>query len=108
MTVCIQCGRCCASGILCYFGQIVFDITERNPQSCPALEKDNDIYWCGIIKNPASYLQSMVGSEAWKLEAMAEIASVYIGIGDGCGSNPSVKKIMARFKEYAGARKNDT
>lgn len=99
MRECNHCGRCCASGIPCGFGQVVFDITERNPQRCPALEKSNDLHWCGIIKNPADYLQGMVGSEQWKLEAMAEMVSIWVGIGDGCGMNPSMREIMNKMKQ---------
>ncbi len=96
---CIHCGRCCASGNPCSFGRILFDITENNLQSCPALEETDGLYWCGIIKNPSIYLVGMVGNVKWKLEAMAELVSIWVGIGDGCGMNPFNEKIMTKMKQ---------
>lgn len=98
---CTHCGKCCLSGIPCIFGQILFDITENNPQICPAVEHNAMGYWCGLIKSPLKWFPSMVGKVAWKCEAMADITRIYIGIGDGCGMNPSQKEIMSKMKLYA-------
>ncbi len=105
MKECNHCGNCCKSGIPCLFGQILFDITENNPEVCLALEHNGNGYWCGLIRNPVKWFASMVGDEKWKCEAMADIASVYIGIGDGCGMNPTQKSIMLRMRKFAGAMK---
>ena len=86
---CEHCGRCCLSGIPCTFGQILFDITEDNPMPCPACEKVNGLYWCGLIRNPLKRFAPLVGNIKWKCEAMADIARVYIGIGDGCNMDPT-------------------
>lgn len=95
---CTHCGDCCRSGIPCYFGQILFDITEASPQVCPALEKVGDLYWCGLIRNPVKWFTPLVGDVKWKCEAMAEIAALWIGIGDGCGISPSAMKTAKRMK----------
>jgi hypothetical protein len=41
----------------------------------------------------------MVGCVEWKCEAMADIAKIYIGIGDGCGMNPSQREIVSKMKQ---------
>lgn len=41
----------------------------------------------------------MVGDVEWKCEAMADIARIYIGIGDGCGMNPCQKEIITNIKK---------
>jgi len=99
MKECNHCGRCCLSGIPCIFGQILFDITDDNPMACPACECDGELYWCGLIKNPAKWFLPLVGNIIWKCEAMADIASLYIGIGDGCGMNPSKREIISNMKD---------
>jgi len=101
MTACTRCGDCCKSGVPCSFGQILFDITEKNPMVCPALEHNGNGYWCGLIINPRKWFKPMVGSISWKCEVMADIARIYIGIGDGCCMNPTKKKIITKIKEYA-------
>lgn len=83
MERCTHCGRCCFSGIPCTFGQILFDITADKYLPCPASESGNELYWCGLI---------------WKCEAMADIAGIYIGIGFGCGMNPTQKEIKKRLE----------
>jgi len=105
MKECEHCGRCCLSGTPCIFGQILFDITENNPQPCPAVEHNGNGYWCGLIRSPKKWFPTLVGNVGWKCEAMADIARIYIGIGDGCGMNPTKKEIMARMKQYAGTMK---
>ena len=98
---CIHCGKCCLSGIPCTFGQILFSITDNNPMPCPACEKDGELYWCGLIRNSTKWLTPLVGGEKWKCEAMSDIAKIYIGIGDGCGMNPTQKQIFGKMKDYA-------
>lgn len=109
MKECEHCGRCCLSGIPCLFGQILFDITEENPQACPAVEHNDNGYWCGLVRNPTQWFSPLVGDTKWKCEAMADIAHIYIGIGDGCGMNPTQKGIqkgiMSRMREFASATK---
>lgn len=95
---CEHCGQCCLSGIPCMFGQILFDITDHNPAPCPACKKENGLYWCGLITNPIDWFKPLVGNFKWKCEAMADIAGIYIGIGDGCCTNPSKKKIIQKLK----------
>lgn len=97
---CIHCGKCCLSGVPCAFGQILFNITPDNPMACPACEKIDGLYWCGIIKNPQKYLSSLVGDVDWKIELMVDIAKIYIGIGMGCCNNPSVQEITKKMKNY--------
>lgn len=104
MKSCNHCGRCCLSGIPCAFGQILFDITEYNPMPCPACEEENGLFWYGLIRNPQRWFKSLVG-EDWKCEAMADIAGIYIGIGDGCGVSPNQKKIMAKMGQWLARRK---
>ncbi len=101
MADCSHCGRCCLSGIPCLFGQILFDIADINPQVCPAVEHNTNGYWCGLIRNPVKWLSPMVGDVKWKCEAMSDIASIYIGIGDGCGMNPSQREVMTKMRLYA-------
>lgn len=105
VTECTHCGHCCKSGIPCYFGRILFNITEDNPQSCPALLSDpfSNTYWCGLIEEPLKYFSPLVGDTRWKCKAMADIARIHIGIGQGCGVNPSCKEIMSNMKVYANA-----
>ena len=105
MKECEHCGICCNSGIPCAFGQILFDITEKNPQSCPALAHNGNGYWCGLLLDPVGWFTPMVGNEKWKCEAMSDIAHIYIGIGDGCGSNPSQRKIIANMRKLAEVKK---
>ena len=96
---CNHCGQCCLSGVPCIFGQILFDITESNPMSCPACKYENELYWCGLIKNPMKWFAPLVGKIDWKCEAMSDIARIYIGIGDGCGMNPTKKEIFSKLKK---------
>ena len=100
MKKCEHCGKCCLSGIPCLLGQILFDITDDNPMACPACEYENGLYWCGLIRNPVKWFTPLVGNVDWKCEAMAEIARIYIGIGDGCGMNPTKKETILRLKKY--------
>ena len=100
MKVCEHCGQCCLSGIPCSFGQILFSITEQNPQPCPAVQKEGELYYCGLLKSPTKWFAPMLGTEEWKCMAMADIAKCYIGIGDGCGMNPNQKKIMDNMRKY--------
>ena len=100
MENCEHCGQCCLSGIPCTFGSILFDITADNPTLCPACTLEDKLYWCGLIKNPKKWFSPLVGNIEWKCNAMADIASIYIGIGDGCGMNPSKKKIIANLKKH--------
>ncbi len=100
--VCDHCGKCCLSGIPCYFGQILFNITEINPQPCPSAEHDEyGKIWCGLISNPLKWFPPMVGNIEWKCKAMADIASIYIGIGQGCGNNPTAQEIMTKCENLA-------
>lgn len=103
MKQCDHCGRCCLSGVPCTFGAILFSITEKNPMRCPACEHKDKLYWCGLINNPLRWFPLLVGNIDWKCHAMSDIARIYIGIGDGCGMNPSkrelVSEIKARFKK---------
>ena len=105
MKECKHCGKCCLSGIPCIFGQVLFDITDNNPMPCPACENGDGLYWCGLIKNPTKWFPPLVGDISWKCEAMADIARIYIGIGDGCGMNPTQKVIRQRMREFATLRK---
>ena len=102
---CNHCGECCLSGIPCIFGQLLFDITEYNPQTCPACEKGGELYWCGILRHPQKYFSPLVGDIEWKCEAMADIARIYIGIGQGCGMSPTKKEIVAKMREFARSYK---
>ncbi len=102
---CYHCGQCCLSGVPCTFGQILFDITEKNPTVCPACEYENELYWCGLIKNPVKWLVPLVGNIEWKCEAMADIARIYIGIGDGCCTSPSKKEVISKMKHWCKAKK---
>ena len=104
MKKCEHCGRCCLSGIPCTFGQILFDITDNNPMPCPACEYDGGLYWCSLIRHPLKWFKPLVGNVSWKCEAMADIARIYIGIGDGCGMNSTQKGIMLKLKKYAGGK----
>ena len=64
---CKHCGQCCLSGIPCIFGQLLFDITENNPQPCLAVEHNTDGYWCGLIRNPKKWFHTFWGERlnAW-------------------------------------------
>ena len=97
MAKCEHCGDCCLSGIPCIFGQILFDITSENPTVCPACQYEDNKYWCGLIKEPEKWFVGMVGDIKWKCEAMADIARIYIGIGDGCCNNPTMKEIGVKM-----------
>lgn len=101
---CIHCGKCCLSGVPCLLGQILFNITENNPQVCPAVEHNANGFWCGLIRNPVKWFTPLVGAEKWKCEGMSDIARIYIGIGDGCGINPRQREIMSKMKLYATDR----
>lgn len=103
---CLHCGKCCLSGIPCYFGQILFDITDKNPMPCPASEKKDELFWCGLLLNPVKWFTPLVGNIEWKCQAMADIAKIYIGIGDGCGMNPSKRQIIYKMQEYSSGRIN--
>jgi hypothetical protein len=105
MKICKHCGRCCLSSVPCCFGQILFDITDKNPKACPACQKIDKLYWCGLLLNPIEWFTPMVGNIQWKCEAMADIAKIYIGIGDGCGMNPTQKQIVNQMQKWAKIRK---
>ena len=49
---CIQCGLCCRSEI-CHHGRLFLN-TFLPP--CPALEKQNGAYCCGLIVNTSKYV----------------------------------------------------
>ncbi|MFA5382077.1 MAG: hypothetical protein WC356_02845 [Candidatus Micrarchaeia archaeon] len=111
MAKCKHCGKCCLSGVPCSFSQILFDITEKNPRACPACTKKAGLFWCDILLNPEKWFASMVGEVEWKCEAMADVARIYIGIGDGCGRNPAIAKIAKCLKIKFNPRerlKNET
>lgn len=97
---CTLCGDCCRSGIPCIFGQILFDITESNPQICPALETHGDYYLCGLLMKPQKWFSPLVGDIKWKCEAMADIARIYIGIGQGCCHNPTTDEVMNKMRQW--------
>ena len=80
---------------------MLFDITKDNPTACPACVKIENKYWCGIIKDPVKWLSQMVGNVEWKCEAMAEIAMICMGIGEGCSVNPSVQEIMGKLTMFS-------
>jgi len=77
---------------------MVFDITEEAPRSCNALEESDGKYWCGLIVNPQRYLTDMVGEEQWKLDALAQMVSRVLGIGEGCGMSPSKRELISSMK----------
>lgn len=102
MRECDHCGQCCLSGVPCTFGQILFGIEENGtfcPIVCPACVNEDGLYWCGLLKNPLKWFKPLVGAISWKCEAMADIARIYIGIGNGCGMNPTQKEITQKMKE---------
>ena len=103
-TECTNCGSCCRSGIPCIFGQILFDITENNPQECPALDHHDGLYLCGLIRNPRKWFIPLVGDVDWKCEAMADIARIYIGIGMGCGHSPAKNEVIGKMKQWANIK----
>ena len=105
MKECEHCGWCCLSSIPCILGQSLFGITDDNPAPCPACECENGLYWCGLIRKPTKWFPGLVGRVDWKCEDMVDIARIYIGMGDGCGINPTPREIILRLKEYIGAIK---
>jgi hypothetical protein len=97
---CVHCGKCCLSGVPCIIGQVLFNITVDNPQPCPACVEIEGLYWCDLIRNPTKWFSVWVGNEKWKCEAMADIARIAIGIGRGCGVNPTEADFITGLKEY--------
>jgi hypothetical protein len=102
---CTHCGTCCLSGIPCLIGQMLFDISEVNPQICPACQNEDGLYWCGLIRNPVEYFSVWVGDKEWKCRTMADIARIYIGIGQGCGMSPTKHEIIKKMKEICSNRR---
>lgn len=86
---CTHCGLCCQVEI-CHLGIAVFapdDLTtdvlpNTLPGPCPALERDGDIFHCGLMANPASYVPELARLvTAATLQASAKYL---MGAGLGC------------------------
>src|SRR3990172_556441 len=66
---CVQCGKCCREEV-CPIGQLLIRTTTP---PCPALEKGEGKYWCGITRHPSCYIHPSIGlEEGWQTQFMGE------------------------------------
>ena len=81
MKPCANCGECCLA-ITCDLGQAIFLVSED--AVCPAIEKDGEFYYCGLISNTANYVKHLAGREEWKTIFLRDVFKELVGIGIGC------------------------
>lgn len=67
---CNGCGLCCKLEV-CRIGKMVFGEAQAAP--CPALEKEDGRYWCGIVR-------------AEEKAGLPKMAADALGVGKGCDS----------------------
>lgn len=81
-TPCNGCGLCCQNEI-CPLGQIVFPAAVvRFGGACPALERDDERFICGLIARPEAY--APIKASVYGVEALREAAVIGVGAGIGC------------------------
>ena len=85
---CNHCGECCLS-ITCQVAQVFFKIGEGT--LCPALEQEDGLYFCGLIRNTKKYVKDLVGNEEWKPIYLSRMFGQWLGIGYGCDSENSYR-----------------
>ncbi len=104
MKLCSRCGDCC-SKIMCGIGHAVFTdgeepTLEDNYDICPALEKDGEIFSCGLVVHPSKYLNLGENAE-WKDEWMSMFIGGMLGIELGCCSTMQNKRIGMQMRSWA-------
>lgn len=90
MSKCIQCGKCCRER-LCLLGELFFE-TKTPP--CPALTLKDEKSWCGFVLFADSF---------WPNFGMSEHLAFLLGIGKGCGSQPSdadATELLSKMSEF--------
>ncbi len=75
---CTRCGTCCRAE-LC---GIALDFLQQGPP-CPALERDGEVYVCGLVTDPQKYLDCGARQD-WKHEYLSNLVAQGLGIGRGC------------------------
>ena len=88
---CIHCGSCCRSEI-CYHG-VLFLNTLTPP--CPALEKKNGVYVCGLIVNTSKYVYPGFVLSEQLYEKIRKFLLEAFDFGIGCDSKLRCPEIGA-------------
>lgn len=77
---CKQCGECCKKEV-CLIGK-VFMGTTKTP--CPALEKLNGKYWCGLIVKTEKYIFPSLKLSPHQQNGIREHLMMIFNFGEGC------------------------
>lgn len=99
---CNHCGRCCHTTPCDVALAFVIDAVENYP--CPAIEREGDIYLCGVVRSPNKYID-VVNFDRARLddETISELKTHYL--------EHIVEKIKKAFVDqcdsYFGTRKKD-
>jgi len=59
---------------------------EQEQGECRALEKDGDLYFCGLMKKPSKYID-LGRKREWKDIFLANQFKEFLGAGRGCCSS---------------------
>lgn len=85
---CKRCGKCCLKSP-CFLSREIL----KNKDKCKALEKDGEVYTCGLVRKPSDYLD--LGEKAgWKDRYLRDTFSQLLGIGKYCDSDMKFDDII--------------
>lgn len=100
---CNGCGGCCLA-VVCPAGSAILGLPEEAPGPCPALERQEARFVCGLVANPCSY--APVATAIYGAPAMSEAALLLISSGVGCDARalgePRNEQMFSRIdREHA-------
>lgn len=81
-TPCNGCGACCIA-IPCVLARDMIGAVEG---PCPALERDADRYWCGLIRAPHKHVPGL-SQKPWADEVIRSMILETGTFGKGCDSS---------------------
>ncbi len=76
---CNGCGFCCAAEPC----GLAVEFIGATVGPCPAMEFDDGRFWCGLVRNPSSYLDT----PAFGDHMVGAIFAQALGVGRGCDSS---------------------
>lgn len=93
---CNGCGWCCAAqpcGIAVEF------LKAPANEPCPALEFEGGRFWCGMVRNPAKYLD--MPAWAGEMKGLGALYGKLLGIGTHCDSSDFDAPVLDDGRLYA-------
>lgn len=82
-TACNGCGLCC---LIEPCSLAIEFVTSDTTGPCPALEKEDDRFWCGLLRRPHHYIEELK-EKPWVDGPIQEILLASGAFGAGCDSD---------------------